>query len=305
VLVTAVLLGHFEPNSEEWHAARRKGIGASEIAAVVGLSPFESAFSLWHRKKGNLPGPDPANPLFYWGHALEPLVAARYASDHPEFAVHKVGTYVHSERAWQLANLDRALSTGDRVGEWGQPGALPTAVLEIKTTRYGDNWGPHRSAQVPLHVRCQVMQQMDVMGVEFADVAVLIGGNDYREYRIDYDETDALALREAGAAFWASIETDDEPPVDASWATYEAVRDLHPNINGEDVEVNAALYARYAATKADADSSADAHRQAKSELLAAMGEARRALVDDVPVLRRQPGRNGSVSLYPIAQKEAS
>jgi putative phage-type endonuclease len=298
--MTAVLLGHFEPNSEEWHAARRKGLGASEIAAVVGLSPFESAFSLWHRKKGNLPGPDPANPLFYWGHALEPLVAARYASDHPEFRVASVGTYVHSERLWQIANLDRLLLSPVIPDTTG-----PRAVLEIKTTRYGDNWGPHRSAQVPLHVRCQVMQQMDVMGVEFAEVAVLIGGNDYREYRIDYDETDALALREAGAAFWASIETDDEPPVDASWATYEAVRDLHPEINGEDVEVNAALYARYAATKADADSSADAHRQAKSELLAAMGEARRALVDDVPVLRRQPGRNGSVSLYPIAQKEAS
>jgi putative phage-type endonuclease len=298
--MTAVLLGHFEPNSEEWHAARRKGLGASEIAAVVGLSPFESAFSLWHRKKGNLPGPDPANPLFYWGHALEPLVAARYASDHPEFRVASVGTYVHSERLWQIANLDRLLLSPVIPDTTG-----PRAVLEIKTTRYGDNWGPHRSAQVPLHVRCQVMQQMDVMGVEFAEVAVLIGGNDYREYRIDYDETDALALREAGAAFWASIETDDEPPVDASWATYEAVRDLHPNINGEDVEVNAALYARYAATKADADSSADAHRQAKSELLAAMGEARRALVDDVPVLRRQPGRGGSVSLYPIQQKESA
>lgn len=299
--MSAVLLGHFEPNSPEWHELRRAGIGASEIAAVVGLSPFESPFSLWHRKKGNLSGPDPANPLFYWGHALEPLVAARYEADHPEFWVMEVGTYVHDERAWQIANLDRALMPTRGV----TADTPPTAVLEIKTTRYADNWGPHGSAQVPLHVRCQVMQQMDVMGVEFADVAVLIGGNDYREYRIPFDEDDAQTLREAGATFWASIEADDEPPIDASWETYEAVRDLHPDINGDDVLIDADLFDAYQQTKNDVEVHADEHRRVKSLVLAQMGEARRALVDGEPVLRRQPGRGGSVSLYPITPKDAA
>lgn len=297
-MLSAVLVGDFAPNSPEWHAARRDGIGASEIAAVVGLSPFESAFSLWHRKAGNLPGPDPANPLFYWGHALEPLVAARFAELHPEWPhVIQVGTYRHAEREWQFANVDREL--------WPLRMSDQRSLLEIKTTRYGDNWGPTGSDEIPVHVRCQVMQQMDVFSAPYAWVAVLIGGNDYREYKIPFDETDAAALREAGAAFWASLQTDDEPPIDASFATYEAVRDLHPDIDGEDVEVNPALYGRYAATKADADSAADAHRQAKSELLAAIGTARRALVDGTPVLRRQPGRGGSVSLYPITQKETA
>jgi putative phage-type endonuclease len=292
--MSAILLGYFAPNSAEWHAARAQGIGASEIAAVVGLSPFESPFSLWHRKAGNISGPDPSNPLFYWGHALEPLVADKFAELHPEYSVQKCGTYKHEDRPWQIGNLDRLLVNADVI-----------APLEIKTTRFGDNWGPTGSDLIPVHVRCQVMQQMDVWSAPYAYVAVLIGGNDYREYMIPFDRGDAAALREAGAAFWASIETDDEPPLDASWATYEAVRDLHPDINGEDVEVNAALYARYAATKADADSAADAHRQAKSELLTAMGEARRATVEGIPLLRRQPGRGGSVSLYPITPKDAA
>lgn len=294
--MSAVLVTDAAPNSDEWHAARRNGIGASEIAAVVGLSPFESPFSLWHRKKGNIPGADPSNPLFYWGHALEPLVAQRFAELHPEWPhVLPVGTYRHADRDWQFANADRAL--------WPLHASEQKSLLEIKTTRYGDGWGPSGSTEIPLHVRCQVTQQMDVFSAPYAWVAVLIGGNDYREYRIDYDETDAAALCEAGAAFWASLQTDDEPPIDASFSTYEAVRELHPDIDGEDVDVNPALYARYAATKADADSAADAHRQAKSELLKAIGTARRALVDGTPVLRRQPGRGGSVSLYPITQKE--
>jgi putative phage-type endonuclease len=295
--MSAILLGEHDPNTPEWAALRERGIGASEIAAVVGLSPFESTFSLWHRKKGNLPGPDPANPLFYWGHALEPLVAARFAEDHPEFRLAEIGTHAHEDRSWQIANLDRRLMHMT-------DGSM--SVLEIKTTRYPDNWGPDGSTDIPLHVRCQVMQQMDVFSAPYAWVAVLIGGNDYREYRIPFDEADATALRTAGAAFWGSLETDDEPPIDASWATYEAVRDLHPEIEEDlDVQIDAELHAAYLATKAAADETSDAHRQVKSALLNAMGNARRALIDDTPVLRRQPGRGGSVALYPIKSKDAA
>ncbi len=298
-VMSAVLVSDAAPNSDAWHAARRQGLGASEIAAVVGLSPFESAFSLWHRKKGNIPGPDPSNPLFYWGHALEGVVADRFSDDHPEFDVVSIGTHRHSERVWQFANLDRALYNPAVAGEI-------LGLLEIKTTRYGDNWGPSGSDEIPVHVRCQVMQQMDVFSAPYAWVAVLIGGNDYREYRIDFDETDAAALRDAGAAFWASLQTDDEPPIDASFATYEAVRELHPDIDADmDAEVSDDLFQQYIWTKQMADSYADEHREMKSKVLAAMGKARRALVADIPVLRRQPGRGGSVSLYPISQKEAS
>lgn len=295
--MTAVLVTEAAPNTDAWHAARREGLGASEIAAVVGLSPFESAFSLWHRKKGNIPGPDPSNPLFYWGHALEGVVADRFGDDHHEFDVVSIGTHRSDTEPWQFANLDRALYNPD------VPGQI-LGLLEIKTTRYGDNWGPSGSDKIPVHVRCQVMQQMDVFDAPFAFVAVLIGGNDYREYRIDFNAEDAATLRDAGREFWASIERDDEPPIDASFATYEAVRELHPDIDPDlDVEIPADMHDRFHFTKQMADSYADEHREVKSQVLAAMGNARRALVANTPVLRRQSGRNGSVALYPV--KEAS
>jgi putative phage-type endonuclease len=239
--MTALLVTDAAPNTADWHAARRDGIGASEISAVVGLNPWGSPFSLWLKKKGLIPGADDGNPLFYWGHALEPLVADRFAELHPDMYVAHVGTHRHSERAWQFANLDRMV--------WLPNG--PDVPLEIKTTRFGDGYGPTGSDEIPVHVRCQVMQQMDVFDAPYAWVAVLIGGSDYREYRIDFDEADAAALREAGAAFWASLQTDDEPPIDASFATYEAVRDRHPGIDSDlEVDLNPALHGRYATTKA-------------------------------------------------------
>ena len=305
--MTAVLLGDHEPNSPEWHALRRSGIGASEIAAVVGLSPFESAFSLWHRKKGNIGGADPDNSLFLWGHLLEPVVANRFAAKHPEYAVTKCGTYAAEHSRWQLANVDRALFDSDEffaIGMELPADHPPRSILEIKTTRYGDGWGRAMTDEIPLHVRCQVMQQMDVLEVDYAWVAVLIGGNDYREYRIDYDGDDAKALRDAGAAFWESLHPSDEPPIDASHETYEAVRELHPDIDRNlDVEIPPAMFHEYLQAKENADTTADHLRQVKSQLLRTLGNARRALVAGTPVLRRQPGRGGNVALYEI--KEAS
>lgn len=300
--MTAVLVGNYEPNSPEWHEARTLGIGASEIAAVVGLSPYMSAFELWHRKKGNLPGV-PMSDVMEWGHLLEPVVAERFALRHPEYYVRPAGTFCHEGRPWQLANVDRLLSqpAPPSPGKAGRK-LLDKGILEIKTSRFGDGYGQSGSDQVPLHVRCQVLQQMDVFGLDHCWVAVLIGGSDYREYVVSYDDADAQALVDAGAAFWESLQADEEPPLDASESTYQTVRELHPDIArdaGADIEPS--LYMAYLAAKLRAEQSADDYRLVKSNVLTAMGDARLGLVADVAVFRRQPGRNGSVSLYTIGE----
>lgn len=294
--MTAVLISQADAGSPEWHEARANGIGGSEIAAVVGLSPWESAYSLWLKKKGLIPSEQTGAHLA-WGNRLEPVIREHFTSLHPELCDYvDGGTFAHPNLPWQIANPDGLLH-----GEGCAGPTPPTALLEVKTSRFGDGFGPSGSDEIPIQYRCQVQWYLDVLDLPTAYVAVLIGGNEYREYRIEADREDQAALREAGAAFWASLATDHEPPVDCSFATYEAIRARHPEIDGEDVEINPALYGSYVLTKADAESAADAHRQVKSELLKAIGTARRALVGGTPVLRRQPGRGGSVSLYPIKE----
>src|SRR5205823_13949319 len=72
-----VFVGDFEPGSPEWHAARARGLGGSEIAAVLGLSPWESKFSLWHRKMG-LASPVVETDEMYWGKLHEPTILAEW-----------------------------------------------------------------------------------------------------------------------------------------------------------------------------------------------------------------------------------
>ena len=296
--MSAVLLGDLTPNSPEWDDIRSRGIGGSEIAAVVGLSPWVSRFALWHRKRGTL-GKQDVNAGMDWGHRLEPVVCDAFAEAHPEFTAMPAGTYQHAERSWQLANVDRLL--------WEPRRKKPTSLLEVKTAHQYDahEWGADGTEDIPPYYRCQVLWYMDVLGVPEAHLAVLIGGSDYREYRITYAADEAEWLRAQGEEFWQTVLDGTPPGLDGSDATYEAVRKLHPEINGEDVEIDQALYAAYAVTKKKADEAKAEHQKAKSEVLDAMGEAKRAVIvaDDltIPVLRRQPGRGGSVSLQPIPQ----
>jgi putative phage-type endonuclease len=297
--VNAILLGQLEPNTSEWDEIRSRGIGGSEIAAVVGLSPWVSRFALWHRKRGTL-GKQDVNAGMNWGHRLESVICDAWSEKRDMLDVERAGTYCHPDRRWQLANVDRLLYDDEF-----RPN--PVGLLEVKTAHQYDahEWGPDGSDEIPPYYRCQVLWYMDVLGVPEAHLAVLIGGSDYREYVIPYSADEAGWLREQGEQFWREVQAGIPPAIDAHDATYEAVRKMHPDINGEDVVIPNQVYAEYATTKKAADKAAAEHKRAKSTLLDLMGDARRALItaddDTIPVLRRQPGRGGSVSLQPIPQ----
>lgn len=289
----AVLLGRYEHDTPEWDGVRARGIGGSEIAAVVGLSPWVSRFALWHRKRGTL-GKQALNAGMNWGHRLEDVVCQAFAETRDMLDVEKGGTYAHPDRPWQIANPDRLLSD-DELGYVG--------ILEAKTAHQYDahEWG-EGPEDIPPYYRCQVLWYLDVLGLPVAHLAVLIGGSDYREYEIPYVADEAEWLREQGAAFWRDVIEGNAPEIDGHDATYTAVRELHPEIEkGVNVELDPELWAEFTASKAEAEAAKTRHQKAKSQVLDQMGQANYAHVNGLSVLRRQPGRGGSVSLYTISK----
>src|SRR5690554_4118153 len=69
---------------EEWLNIRKRGIGGSDAAAAVRLTPYKTQRDIWMGKTGRdkeLPKPDPTDgsPPIFWGTALEPIVAVQYA----------------------------------------------------------------------------------------------------------------------------------------------------------------------------------------------------------------------------------
>lgn len=273
----ATLIGTFEPGSPEWHAARTHGVGGSEIGTILGLSPFDSRFALWHRKAGNI-GQVDENDEMEWGKRLEPPILGKYQETHPDLDYDvRNGTFVHTDRPWQIANPD--LLAKDR-------------VVEAKLSLFGDGWGEPGTDEVPPHVRCQVLWYMDVLEVEAADICVLIGGFDYREYVVEYGQGEAIELRTAAVEFLDTIERGERPDIDEHSATYQAIKELHPDIDPIEVELDN-LTARTYITAKNAEKEAKARAQHATSLVAdAMGAAQRATWDGETVCRRQARGDG-------------
>lgn len=155
--------------SPEWTAERRSYIGASDVPAIMGVSPYGSAYDVWLAKKqGIVP---PQNEAMGMGHLLEPVVAELYQRRFPEVRLEMRGTIPHPKFDWLRATIDRMAITAQ--------GEHP---VEIKTTSayLGENWGEEYSDLMPDHVLVQVQTQLMVLGLAYAHVAVLIGGNDFR-----------------------------------------------------------------------------------------------------------------------------
>ncbi len=283
--MNAELVGTHTPRSPEWHALRSTGLGGSDIAAILGLSPWDSAFNLYHRRKGLIPD-KVETPAMQWGTILEPAIREEFHRRHPELGLWLGGTYRNTERPWQLYNPDALVvepSDVTNTGPWPV-----TRIYEGKTSNaFHHGFGESGSDDIPVHYRAQVMWGMDCLGVPLAHMAVLIGGSDYREYEIRYDENEARLLRDAAADFWRRLQEDDPPEPDWLPSTTHTLRQLHPDIDDVDVEVDPALAEEYLTSKTALDLAEQRHALAKNRLLAAIGDGRRAVCGGQRIATRQ------------------
>lgn len=274
--MTAVLLGHYEPGAPDWHAARAKGIGGSEVAPILGLSPFESRFSLWHRKAG-LVHPVEETPEMEWGKRLEPAILQKYRENHPELDFRlRNGTFHHADRPWQIANPD--LLAVDR-------------VVEAKHPLFDDEWGEPGTDEIPVYYRTQVLWYLDVLGVDRADLCVLIGGCDYREYTVTYDAAEAALLRDAAWEFLETVRRGERPDIDEHGATYQVIREMHPEITEADVDLDGDLAEAYIAARQRLKAAEEEEQLRRSLVADAMGNAKKAVWDGRTIATRQ-ARNG-------------
>jgi putative phage-type endonuclease len=174
------------PGSPEWLAARRAGITATDLPAILGISPYDSPYSLYYRKLGVIPDV-PDCPRFALGRYLEPYIAQLWLEGFPGWTVMDAGLWRSTERPWQLATLDGLVyRLAHHDGKVNGIYVDPSAVLELKSwaDMDRDRWdnGP------PAAVRAQVLWQMDVMGVARGHVAVLfLPSGDLRSYVIEHD----------------------------------------------------------------------------------------------------------------------
>lgn len=210
------------PLSEEQIALRKTGICASEVGAVAGLDPYRKPIDVFADKLG-LVEPFQGNRASMWGDLLEDVLADHYAKEHAaeKLVVRHPRTIEGSVNGTLLREISprfRLIATPDRL-VYHKRNPRPFRNLQIKTAglRQGDKWGEPGTDQIPEEYLAQVSAEMAVVDVGETDLAVLIGGQDDREYRINRDPELEGQLIEICERFWVDhIMTGIPPPVDGS-----------------------------------------------------------------------------------------
>ncbi len=262
------------PGSREWLAK----MSASKIAAVLGLSTYDSRFSLWYRMAGLIDeGPD--DDTQRRGHYLEPAIAAWFADQHPDWRIEPTGTWQHRHRDWQTASPDRLVIKPD----------AEVALLELKSANGadGDEWGESGTDEIPPGVRAQCLWQLDVTGFDTCHVAVIGPYLEFAEYVVERDERDMALMREKALEFLGTLERRERPDIDETNATYVALRHLHPLIEPRDVELDGELVVEYCNARHALKAAEAAARLATSRVADAMGNAKRARANGLTIATRQ------------------
>lgn len=257
---------------KDWLNVRKSGIGGSDAAAAVGLSPYMSPLELWLIKTGrdaDLPRPDPDDTTSptYWGTLLEPIVAASYTKQTGNRVRRINAVLQHPTIPWMLANVDREVV-----------GIRDVQLLECKTA--GEFGARLWRDSVPEYVQIQVQHQLAVTGKQVADVAVLLCGQKLDVHRIERDDALIARLVELEAAFWRYVETDTPPPADGSESADRALRCLYPGAGGTvdftDDRRLSSTFADLVDVRAEIEARQQIEARLKQTIQQAMAEADRA-----------------------------
>lgn len=204
---------------EEFLARRRKGIGGSDISAILGLNPWKSAFELYLDKTGRLEDnftPEQEERM-KWGTILEDVIAKDYA-EQQRVKVQRINQQMaHPEHACCVANVDRVvLENGTRARFNGERVLGAEKVLEVKTANAfainSDDWGDEGTDVIPTNYWLQVMWYMGITQLPVADVAVLFGGQKQRIYTVDFDKEVFNDLVGQASNWWQKHVIADIPP---------------------------------------------------------------------------------------------
>jgi putative phage-type endonuclease len=224
---TASVFGVTEAPTEEtmeqrrnrWLEDRRKAIGATDLAKILGLAPksWGGPMSVWLAKTGALMDEDfVMSEEMEMGLELEETILRVYAKRTGHEIVRADPYDFRKVPGSDIlgASFDARRAGGDR------------RPVDAKNVGYCDpskGWGEPGTDQIPKGYLVQLHVQMMVDTAPYADLAVLERGQKFRCYEVDADLELHAFFKETAENFWLNHVIADIPPeVDGSddWSHY-------------------------------------------------------------------------------------
>lgn len=209
---------------EEWLKVRKLGLGGSDMAAVLGLSPWRSPIDVWLDKTSDAVEEKESEPM-YWGNVLEEVVAQEFAKRSGYKVRNNNFTLQSEEYPYLLANIDREIVGLD-------------AGLECKTANaFKANEWDGDNVPDAYYIQCQ--HYMAVTGKASWWIAALIGGNTFVYKEIKRNDEVIQAIIDTGTEFWELVKNKTMPAPDDTKQCENALKKLYQKSNGQSVELPA------------------------------------------------------------------
>jgi putative phage-type endonuclease len=177
-------------NKQEWLMKRKNYLGGSDLGAIAGLNPYRTALDVYLDKTSD-DITEETNAAMRWGNLLEDVVAKAYSEDTGQTIEIEQNTIYHPSMKFLGANIDRWV--GDK-----------EYVLECKTAGFtkAKEWGDVGTDAVPESYLVQVAYYAAICDVPKIDIAVLIGGQDFRIYTYNRNKELEEKLIKIACNFW-------------------------------------------------------------------------------------------------------
>jgi len=269
------------PGSPEW--CRR--VSPSKAAAILGISPWDSQYSMWRKMRGEVPWDDQTEAMER-GDLLESGVLAWWRNHHPDHKKWREQVSLPLG-GWAVATPDAMCVRDEGTG-------VEPIIVEAKTSSDDEAWGDPGTDEVPAYYLVQAfltahIANLHKIPVRRVHMPVLGPRLRFANYVIDYDPVVGERLLDRMREWYESLSLEVPPPLDDSVATYDAVRKLHPEIDaGVEVELDEDLAVALVTAKQQVDAGEAAARLARATAIERMGRAQYATCNGVRIARRQP-----------------
>ncbi len=254
----------------DWLILRRRSIGGSDAAAVLGLTRYTSPMTVWGEKTGRIL-PQPDNEAMRQGREFEPIVAKRFCEETGK-KVHRRQQMIYNPLyPYSHGDIDRKVE-GESAGLECKTMSDPYAAADLENGKYPPAY----------YVQC--VHYLAVTGYDRWYLAIMVLGRGFYIFTIERDQAEIDALMAQETAFWENyVLPDVPPPPDGTEATTDALGQIYRDDSAPDTRIDEDTLCRYEEIRREMEELSRQLEENKQRIMMQMAESERGYSDSYTV----------------------
>ena len=211
-----------EDGSKEWHEQRLKGIGGSDAAVIMKVSPWKSVIELWAEKVEGVRKEFKSNELMKWGKILEIPVIEEYCKSSGRRVItdEDLCHFSHPDYDFMIGNVDGIISD-EKKGN---------GILEVKIKNVYTKWHPDwETGNIPQNYKIQLQHYLNISECSWGSFAVLdLSTMKLVCFDVERDDEFIEDLIKEEKKFWNMVTNKIKPEIDDSESCGDFLRSYYP-----------------------------------------------------------------------------